>query len=496
MKLFWKIYSAVFICFLLIVTGMSAFIIKSQIANATDSMIKLQKTVGAIMIDEVEKGYLVNKLPFQSLKFLTEYESFSFWWIVKPNGKVYLADDVKSIGIEAFEEIPQVSGSIGDDAISVIGKDKIVFIKTFGYGTNKMSFWLGFTTKDIQAAKNRIIPTTITCAFASMIVLGLMIYFVINHFIMPIQKLTVAAGKIGSGQFDCKVDNQSNDEIGLLTDAFNKMMVDLKQTTTSMDKLNHEIGERKHAEETMKRLNENLEEANNEMKHFVYIASHDLREPLRKITAFGAILEKSLKDKLDSEDATNFHYMIDGAKRMSQMIDGLLSYSRINTKGQEWKNIELDKTINELNRFELGVLLEETHTKINIPEPLPSIKADPVQMRQLMQNIIANGVKYQKKGNIPEITITSKPAANNMIRIEITDNGIGIAPEYQQAVFTMFKRLHSRSEYEGTGIGLSVCKKIVERHGGQIGVESQTGKGSTFWFTVPAATALIGAETS
>jgi len=249
MKFFWKIYSAVFICFVLIVTAMSVFIIKSQIANATESMINQQKTVGSIMIDELEKGYLVDKMPFQSLKSLTEHKSFGFWWLVKPSGEVYLADDIKSIGIRAFTCFPQASRSLGDNAISITGNNEIVFIQKFGYGSNKMSFWLGFTTKDIQLAKNKIISTTITFAFVSLAVLGLMIYFVINHLIMPIRKLTVAAGKIGSGQFDCEVDKQSNDEIGLLADAFNKMIADLKQTTTSIDNLNREISDRNKAEE-------------------------------------------------------------------------------------------------------------------------------------------------------------------------------------------------------------------------------------------------------
>jgi signal transduction histidine kinase len=142
------------------------------------------------------------------------------------------------------------------------------------------------------------------------------------------------------------------------------------------------------------------------------------------------------------------------------------------------------------------MLLEETHTVVNIPEPLPTVHADMLQMRQLIQNLIANGIKYQKKGNTPEITITSKPATNDMVRIEITDNGIGISPEYHNMIFVMFKRLHRQNEYEGTGIGLSVCKKIVQRHNGQIGVESEQGKGSTFWFTVPAAAVLSEAKVS
>lgn len=248
-----------------------------------------------------------------------------------------------------------------------------------------------------------------------------------------------------------------------------------------------DITERRKAEEEMKRLNHELEEANHEMKNFVYIASHDLREPLRKITAFGSMLQQSLKDKLAGDDFENMSFMIDGAIRMTKMIEGLLVYSRVSSKAQPAQTVDLNEIVKQLQRFELAVALEEKQAVVEIPQPLPFVEVDPVQIRQLMQNFIANGIKYQKKGNIPRITITSKPAADGMVRIDVTDNGIGIAPEYQGAIFTMFKRLHSRDKYEGTGIGLAVCKKIAERHGGQIGVESQPGKGSIFWFTIPCA---------
>ena len=238
-----------------------------------------------------------------------------------------------------------------------------------------------------------------------------------------------------------------------------------------------------------------LEEANQEMKNFVYIASHDMREPLRKITAFGAILRQSLKDKLSSDDAENLHFMIDGAERMAKMIEGLLTYSRISAQAQPYQAVDLNEIVKQLQQLELSVLLEEKHATIEIPQPLPCVEVDPVQIRQLMQNLIANGVKYQKKGNAPHITITTKPAADGMVRIEVTDNGIGIAPQYLQSIFTMFRRLHSRDEYEGTGIGLAVCKKIVELHGGKISVESQPDKGSTFWFTMPTAEKLTIAAT-
>ncbi|MGA2914941.1 MAG: ATP-binding protein [Sedimentisphaerales bacterium] len=263
-----------------------------------------------------------------------------------------------------------------------------------------------------------------------------------------------------------------------------------------------DITRQKEAEEMMKRLNRDLEntvaeleETNKEMKNFVYIASHDLREPLRKITAFGAMLGSSLKGKLAGDDAENLKFMIDGAQRMTKMIEGLLVYSRVSTQAHPSQGVDLNEIVTQLQQLELAVLIEEKQVTIE-SQSLPCVEADPAQIRQLMQNLIANGVKYQKKGNIPRIIITSKPASDGMVRIEVTDNGIGIKPEFQGAIFTMFKRLHSRDEYEGTGIGLAVCKKIVERHGGKIGVESQPDKGSTFWFTMPIAekSAVAAAE--
>jgi light-regulated signal transduction histidine kinase (bacteriophytochrome) len=175
------------------------------------------------------------------------------------------------------------------------------------------------------------------------------------------------------------------------------------------------------------------------------------------------------------------------------MIEGLLAYSKVNTITQPVQVVDLNEIVEQLQRFELAAMLGEKHAVIEIPQPLPSVEVDPVQIRQLIQNLIANGIKYQKKGDVPRITITAKPAANEMVKIEIADNGIGIAPEYHQSIFAMFRHLHSDNEYKGAGAGLAVCKKIVERHNGQIGIESQPDRGSTFWFTVPCAGKSIAA---
>jgi PAS domain S-box-containing protein len=260
--------------------------------------------------------------------------------------------------------------------------------------------------------------------------------------------------------------------------------------------------ERRKAENDTKKLNKDLEKTvtklertNQEMQDFIYVASHDLREPLHKIAIFGDMLQKSLKGKLEKEDAENLQYMIEGTERINNVIGGLLTYAKVNSKEQRLEVVNLNDIIKQLQQLEFSLLLQETQAVIEIPQPLTDILFDPVQMRQLMHDLIANGIKYQKKGNTPHITITSKPAPNEMIRVEVKDNGIGIKPEYQQAVFSLFKRLHLKEEYTGTGVGLATCKKIVEHYGGQIGVESEYDKGSTFWFTVPAAGKAIAADT-
>jgi PAS domain S-box-containing protein len=233
------------------------------------------------------------------------------------------------------------------------------------------------------------------------------------------------------------------------------------------------------------KINQKLEEANKELQDFVYIASHDLREPLRKISSFGTLLQDSLKGKLNEDQQENFEFMIGGARRMQDMIDALLTYSRLTTKAKPPEWVDLNKVIEDLKKLELATMLDETRGTMDVPESLPSVQADPFQIHQLFQNLIGNGLKFHKEGIPPEITIRAYEVENNMIRIEVEDNGIGIDEKYHGQLFTMFKRLHPQYQYEGTGIGLASCKKIVERHGGNIGVKSTPGRGSAFWFALP-----------
>ena len=223
-----------------------------------------------------------------------------------------------------------------------------------------------------------------------------------------------------------------------------------------------------------------LERSNNDLEQFASIASHDLQEPLRMVTGFTQLLQDRYKDKLD-EDANDFiNYAIDGATRMKNLIDDLLIFSRIGSRGKPFKLIEMNIAL-EIVLSNLGHLIEETHSAIT-SDPLPVIKADETQMIQLFQNLISNAIKFRGE-KTPAIHVTAE-IKTDMWTFSVQDNGIGIDSKYFDKIFIIFQRLHKKKEYDGTGIGLAVCKKIIQRHSGKIWVESELGKGSTFHFSI------------
>lgn len=265
------------------------------------------------------------------------------------------------------------------------------------------------------------------------------------------------------------------------------------ESLTKMKEAQNEADIRRQAELALQELNldleinnEKLNRSNRDLQDFVYIASHDLREPLRKISSFGELLKNSLRESIGADDRENLDFVIDGAERMTQMIEGLLTYSRLDSKKAPFETVDLNEIVQQLKQLELAAALEDTDGAIEVPQPLPKVRADSVQISQLLQNIIANGIKYRREGTSPRIVITATWITDDEVRIEVRDNGIGIRQEFHEDVFKMFKRVYSRQKYEGTGIGLAVCRKIVDRHGGQIGVDSAQGQGSTFWFTLTA----------
>jgi PAS domain S-box-containing protein len=236
-----------------------------------------------------------------------------------------------------------------------------------------------------------------------------------------------------------------------------------------------DLSARKRAEEELKRSNEELE-------RFAYVASHDLQEPLRTVASYVQLLERRYGDKLDS-DATEFiGFAVEGAKRMQRLIDDLLTFSRLGTRGGQL--VATDAGIACATALEdLGAAIAEAGAHVEHSE-LPVVVADPKQLRHLFANLIGNALKFRGSAN-PTVRVVAAHVGA-FWQFSVTDNGIGIDPQYFERIFVIFQRLHLREEFPGTGIGLAICKKIVERHGGRIWVESTPGTGSTFFFTIPA----------
>lgn len=227
-------------------------------------------------------------------------------------------------------------------------------------------------------------------------------------------------------------------------------------------------------------LNEGLLRSNRELQDFAYIASHDLQEPLRMVSSFTQLLEMQYGDKLDDKAREYIRFAVDGARRMYELLNALLSYSRINTKGEAFSKVDLTDAL-EITLQNLSLKIKETKAEISF-QKLPEVCADKSQMIQLFQNLISNSIKFSR--GIPKIKIAFKSENCNYL-ISVKDEGMGIDPQYFDKIFRIFQRLNPRGEFEGTGVGLAICRRIVERHNGNIWVESAPGNGATFFFTLP-----------
>ncbi len=265
----------------------------------------------------------------------------------------------------------------------------------------------------------------------------------------------------------------------------NKLERMVDERTSELSKVNKnlvkEIEEREKIEKDLEKKTEDFMRVNEELKQFAYIASHDLQEPLRMISSYTKLLAKRYKDKLDENANDYINYAVDGAVRMQKLIDSLLYYSRIGNLIKKFRPVDLNESV-ENAKLNLKLLIEETKAIIT-SEELPTVFADSTQMTQLLQNIISNSLKYKDESKIPEIKISDK-STKKYWHIKVEDNGIGIEESDFERIFLVFQRLHSKHEYSGTGMGLAICKKIVEYHKGKIWLESSTGKGSTFHFTL------------
>ncbi|MFA5269866.1 MAG: PAS domain S-box protein [Methanoregula sp.] len=265
-----------------------------------------------------------------------------------------------------------------------------------------------------------------------------------------------------------------------LDDRVKERTIELQEANALLEK---EIAERKATADELRKKSEELARSNLELQQFAYIASHDLQEPLRAISGFTELLEKRYKGRMDDRADKYINFIIDGTKQMNQVIFDLLEYSRVQTKAHEFGLIDMNSSLKQALR-NLQASIKEKDAIITA-DPLPKLSADGIQITQLFQNLIGNALKFQKPETTPEIHVSAREQGDSWVFL-VTDNGIGIDPQYTERIFKIFQRLHAKGEYEGTGIGLAICRRIVERHRGEITVRSEPGVGSTFSFTLPS----------
>jgi len=303
--------------------------------------------------------------------------------------------------------------------------------------------------------------------------------------------------------YSARAVKKSSDEVGLLIDAFNEMLEQIQQRdgelvrakdelearvqqrtselTSSNEQLTAEISEREKAEQRQAELLKKLENANQELKDFAYITSHDLKAPLRAIKTLAEWLEADYADKLDDEGAEQLRLLGSRADRMHNLIEGILQYSRVGRVKEKFVDVDLDELVPEI----IDMVSPPENITVTIENKLPVVKCEETRIQQVFQNLLSNAVKYIDK---PEGIIKIGCIRDgDFWRFSVADNGPGIEEKYFERIFKIFQTLSSRDDFESTGVGLTVIKKIVELYGGRVWLESQVGKGTTFFFTLPAA---------
>ena len=235
------------------------------------------------------------------------------------------------------------------------------------------------------------------------------------------------------------------------------------------------------AEQQLEHYAAELERSNRDLEQFAYIASHDLQEPLRMVRSYLQLIEQRYQGKLDADAKDFIAYAVDGASRMQTLISELLAYSRVGTRGKPFESIDCTAIVKRV-LANLSVAIEESNAKVTY-DPLPVVVADSMQLTQIFQNLIGNAIKFHSQ-DLPCVHISATDEHDEWT-FSVHDNGIGIDPKNIERIFLIFQRLHTREEYPGAGIGLAICKRIVERHGGRFWASSEPGKGTAFCFTIP-----------
>ncbi|MEU0539522.1 CHASE3 domain-containing protein [Nocardia sp. NPDC005978] len=318
---------------------------------------------------------------------------------------------------------------------------------------------------------------------AAFLVTGLALTVLVRRLIArPLQALETASARVAGGDFGHHITVHGPADLMTVAAAVEAMRV---RIVTELE--SSRITETRLAEQAadLDAQSAELRRSNAELEQFAYVASHDLQEPLRKVASFCQLLEKRYGDQLDDRAKQYIEFAVDGAKRMQVLINDLLTFSRVGRVNDHTASVGLDHTLDKA-LSNLGAAVEDSGAQIERPERLPEVTGDSTLLVMLWQNLIGNAIKFQRPGEPPRVRIEceAEPGPDGGRRFSVTDNGIGIAPEFADKVFVIFQRLHSRDEYTGTGIGLALSKKIVEFHGGRIWIDTDYTGGTRFCFTL------------
>lgn len=383
------------------------------------------------------------------------------------------ADEVlmgfKDIGVQLHKEINTVPYS--QERVNILLEEIDPLNDRLTPQEDEFSFALGEGSRWLEGVILRllfIVAATVECT-------GLILAITVSRGIQKgLNEILLSAQAVGSGDFSRKARSYSNDEIGILANNFNSMAMKLEQLEKENKEVNNSL-ERKVRQRTSE-----MESKNKELEQFAYVASHDLQEPLRTISGFVDLLKKEYREKLNGNGEIYLNYLSQASDRMKVLIKDLLDYSRIGREKAAMP-VDCDELLEEVTA-DLGKSIKESDAHIHFAD-LPVLYAYPTELKLLFQNLIANAIKFRHAERKPNITITAE-TENNGWKFTVRDNGIGIEKQNLERIFIIFQRLHNRTQYEGSGIGLAHCKKIVELHGGHIWADSEPGVGSRFFFTI------------
>jgi signal transduction histidine kinase len=336
---------------------------------------------------------------------------------------------------------------------------------------------------EIRWWRNAVLSAIVVALLATAAALAIVMRTAVTR---PLASLAASCRRITEGDFAAKIEPQGPKDIRAIA-------IDVENMR---QRIVAELNASRSAEAQLDEQTIELRRSNAELEQFAYVASHDLQEPLRKVTSFCQLLEKRYADKLDERGIEYIDFAVDGAKRMQVLINDLLTFSRVGRLNSAEAEVELDAALNAA-LANLTVAIEESGAEIVRPaEPLPQIVGDPTLLAMLWQNLIGNAMKFRRDGVSPRIVIECRQDGDEQWLITMSDNGIGIAPEFVDKVFIIFQRLHGRDAYGGTGIGLALCKKIVEHHGGTIWIDTSYTEGTRFRFTLPIPEPIEDSETT